>query len=114
MWADNSGMQPSPGSGTCGSGALGNSGNIGAYSTSFVYTHLGQLWQGPTNGGSTQYQYLYCTSSAPHQLTGLYSLGATCTSKGSASYTSSYDAYGNVTGRTANGTTGTLSYNNLN
>ncbi|HJT59619.1 MAG TPA: RHS repeat-associated core domain-containing protein, partial [Ktedonobacteraceae bacterium] len=100
--------------GTCGSGTLGNSGTIGAYSASYVFTHLGQLWQGPTNGGSTQYQYLYCTSSAPHQLTGLYSLGATCTNKGTATYTSSYDAYGNVTGRTANGTTGTLSYNNLN
>ncbi len=114
VWAGNSGTQPSPGNGTCGSGSLGNSGNIGAYSTSFVYTHLGQLWQGPTSGGSTQYQYLYCNSSAPHQLTGLYSLGATCSNKGTAAYATTYDAYGNVNQRTYSSTTGTLSYNNLN
>jgi YD repeat-containing protein len=114
VWAGNSGTQPSPGNGTCGSAGLNHQGTIGAYSNSYVYTHLGQLWQGPTSGGSTQYQYLYCTSSAPHQLTGLYGLGATCANKGTATYTSGYDPYGNVTGRTCSGTTGALSYNNLN
>jgi len=114
VWAGNSGTQPSPGNGTCGSGTLGNSLNGTGYSSNYVYTHLGQLWQGPLSGGSTQYQYLYCNSNAPHQLTGLYSLGATCSNKGTASYSSSYDAWGNVTSRYFSGTTGTLSYDNLN
>ncbi|HLH63818.1 MAG TPA: hypothetical protein VKV20_19235 [Ktedonobacteraceae bacterium] len=114
VWAGNSGTQPSAGNGTCGSGTLSNSLNGASYSSSYVYTHLGQLWQGPLSGSSTQYQYLYCDSSHPHQLTGLYSLGATCSNKGTASYSSSYDAWGNVTGRYFSGTTGTLSYDNLN
>jgi RHS repeat-associated protein len=119
VWAGNSGTQPAAGNGTCGSGTL-SSGLTGAsYSNSYVYTHLGQLYQGPLNGGSTQEQYLYCgsSSSAPHQLLGLYptSSGATCanyTSK-TADYSSSYDAFGNVTSRSTGGTTGTLSYNLL-
>jgi hypothetical protein len=46
-------------------------------------------------------------------LTGLYSLGATCSNKTGQTYASSYDAWGNVTGRTVNSTSGTLSYNGL-
>ncbi len=113
VWAGNSGTQPGAGTGTCGSGTLANSLSGAAYSTSYVSTHLGQLWQGPLNGGSTQYQYLYCTSSAPHQLDGLYPLGTTCSSKSGQVYTSSYDAFGNVTSRSFSGTTATLSYDIL-
>jgi RHS repeat-associated protein len=109
----NSGTQPGAGNGTCGSGTLANSLSGAAYNTSYVFTHLGQLWQGPLNGGSTQYQYLYCTSSAPHQLDGLYPLGTTCASKSGQVYTSSYDAFGNVTTRSFSGTTATLSYDIL-
>jgi len=46
-------------------------------------------------------------------LTGLYSLGATCSTKTGQTYASSYDAWGNVTSRTVNGTTATLSYDGL-
>ena len=72
-------------------------------------------WQGSLNGGSTPYQYLYCgsSSSQPHQLTGLYPIGTTCSSKSGAVYTSSDDAWGNVTSRTHSGTTATLSYDLL-
>jgi len=46
----NSGTQPAAGNGTCGSGTLA-SGLAGAnYSNSYVYTHLGELWQGPLLG----------------------------------------------------------------
>ncbi len=96
-----------------GNGTPAVSGHIGAYTNSYVYTHLGQLWQGPLNGGSTQQQYLYCSSSLPHQLTGLYATGATCSNKTGQVYASSYDAWGNVTSRTFSGTTGTLSYDAL-
>ncbi len=81
VWAGNSGTQPSAGNGTCGSGTLSNTLSGASYSNSFVYTHLGQLWQGPLNGGSTQDQYLYCSSSQPHQLTDIYSTGATCSNQ---------------------------------
>jgi len=47
------------------------------------------------------------------QLTGLYSLGATCSTKTEQTYASLYDAWGNVTSRTVNGTTATLSYDGL-
>ncbi len=116
VWAGNSGTQPGAGNGTCGSATL-SSGLAGAsYSDSFVYTNLGELWQGRFSGGSTQVQYLYCASNT-HQLVGLYpiSSGATCsnyTSK-TASYSSSYDQWGNVTSRTANSTTATLTYDIL-
>jgi RHS repeat-associated protein len=113
VWAGNSGTQPGAGTGTCGSGTLSNSLSGAGYSNSYVYTHLGQLWQGPLSGGSTQYQYLYCGSSTPHQLTGLYPLGTTCASKSGQVYTSSYDAWGNVTSRYFSGTTATLSYDIL-
>ena len=113
VWAGNSGTQPAAGTGTCGSGTLSNTLSGASYSNSSVYTHLGQLWQGPLGGGSTQYQYLYCGSSTPHQLTGLYPLGTTCASKSGQVYTSSYDAWGNVTSRYFSGTTATLSYDLL-
>ncbi len=112
VWAGNSGTQPSAGNGTCGSGTLSNTLNGASYSNTFVYTHLGQLWQGPLNGGSTQYQYLYCNSQ-PHELAGLYAIGSTCSSKSGQGYASSYDAWGNVTSRSYSGTTATLSYDLL-
>jgi RHS repeat-associated protein len=96
VWAGNSGSQPGAGNGS-----------------SFVYTHLGQLWQGPLNGTGTQQQYLYCDSSHPHQLTGVFQAGSTCSSKNGQSYGSSYDAWGNETTRTVNATTATLSYDGL-
>jgi len=98
---------------TCGSQTPGNSLNGASYTTSYVYTNLGQLWQGPVAGGVTNYQYLYCNS-APHQLSGLYALGSTCASKSGSVYKdSSYDAWGNVTGRTYNGNSETLAYDEL-
>src|SRR5581483_9565447 len=84
-----------------------------SYSTSYAYTHLGQLWQGPTNGIGAQQQYLYCDSSHPHQVSALSALGATCSNRGTASYGASYDAWGNLTTRTINTSTGTLSYDAL-
>src|SRR5258708_4155330 len=99
VWAGNSGTQPAAGNGTCGSGTLGNTLSNASYSNSFVYTHLGQLWQGPLHGGSTQQQYLYCSSGQPHQLTGLYGTSATCSTKTGPGYGSSYGAWGNVTSR---------------
>ncbi len=88
------------------------SGSLGAYSSSYAYTNLGQLSQGPLNGSGT-YTYLYCSTSQPHQLTGLYANGATCSNKTGQVYASSYDAWGNVTSRTYSGTTATLSYDIL-
>ena len=110
VWAGNGGTQPGAGNGVCGSGTLSNSLNGAGYTNGFVYTHLGQMWQGPLNGGSTPYQYLYCSSSHPHELTGVYPAGTTCSNLSGAVYTSSYDAWGNVTSRMFSGTTGTLSY----
>ena len=116
VWAGNSGTQPAAGNGTCGNGTLA-SGLAGAsYSNSYVYTHMGELWQGPLAGGSTQEQYLYCASNT-HQLIGLYptSSGATCsnyTTK-TAGYSSSYVGFSNVASRMANTTTGTLTYDIL-
>ncbi len=115
VWAGNGGTQPGANKGTCGSGTLA-SGLVGAgYTSPFAYTNLSQIWQGPLNGGSTTYQYLYCNS-APHQLSGVYPLGTTCSTKGSATalYTAGYDAWGNETSRTYNSTTATLSYDALN
>ncbi len=113
VWAGNSGTQPGAGNGTCGSGTLASGLSGANYSNSFVYTHLGQLWQGPLAGGSTQYQYLYCNSQ-PHELTGLYATSATCSNKTGQGYATSYDGFGNVTSRTFSNTTATLSYDNLN
>ncbi len=113
IWAGNGGTQPGAGNGTCGSGTLTNSLTGAGYSTSYLYTNLGQVWQAPQGTNSTNSQYLYCDSSHPHQLTGLYSLGATCNNKTGQTYTSSYDAWGNVTSRAVNSTSATLSYDGL-
>jgi len=113
VWAGNSGTQPLAGTGTCGSGTLATTLQNAGYGTSYLYTHLGQLWQGPQGGSSTPSQYLYCDSTHPHQLTGLYTLGSTCSNKQGQTYTSSYDAWGNATSRNVNGTSATLSYDGL-
>lgn len=113
VWAGNSGTQPAAGNGTCGSGVLSSGITSASYSNSFVSTNLGQTWQSPLNGGSTQYQYLYCDSTHPHQLTGVYPAGTTCSNKSGQLYTSSYDSWGNVTSRFSSGTTATLSYDAL-
>src|SRR6266568_2914818 len=83
-----------------------------SYTNSYVYTHLCQLWQGPLGGTGSQQQYLYCNSQ-PHQLTGLYGTSATCSNKTGQVYASSYDNWGNVTSRTYNSTTATLTYDLL-
>jgi RHS repeat-associated protein len=116
IWAGNSGAQPGTGSGTCGSGTLANTLSGAGYTTGYAYTHLEQIWQGPLNGQGASEQYLYCNSNASHQLTGIYPIGTTCANRGSATalYSASYDAWGNETGRTYNGTTATLSYDVLN
>ncbi len=115
VWSGNGGTQPGGGNGTWGSGTL-SSGLIGAgYTAPYQYTTRGQIWQGPLNGTGATEQYLYCNS-APHQLSGIYPTGTTCANKGSATavYTAGYDAWGNETSRTYNGTTATLSYDALN
>jgi YD repeat-containing protein len=68
----------------------------------------------PVNGTGGYQQYLYCDSSHPHQLTGIYPTGTTCSNPTGAVYSTSYDAWGNVTSRTYNGSTATLSYDQLN
>jgi len=65
VWAGNSGSQPLPGNGTCGTGTLANTLQNAGYGTSYVYTHLGQVWQAPQGTSSTNSQYLYCDSSRP-------------------------------------------------
>jgi hypothetical protein len=107
VWAGNSGTPSCSGNGT-----PSVSGSLGAYSSSFAYTNLGQLSQGPLNG-SGAYTYLYCSTSQPHQLTGLYASGSTCSNKTGQVYASSYDPWGNVTSRTYSGTMATLSYDIL-
>ena len=118
VWAGNNGTQPGAGSGTCGSGTLSTSFSSGSYTSSSVYTNLGQIWQGPLNGQGAAEQYLYCNSSAsaPHELTGVYPIGTTCSTVGSATaiYSAGYDGWGNQTSRTYNSATSTLSYDALN
>ena len=46
-------------------------------------------------------------------MSGIYSSSSTCSSRSGASYTSNYDSWGNVTSRTFNHTTATLSYDSL-
>jgi RHS repeat-associated protein len=113
VWASNA-VAPSPTSTeTCGSQTPGNNLNGGSYTTSYAYTNLGQLWQGPLAGSATNYQYLYC-GTAPHQLSGMYAAGSTCSSKSGGVYKDTgYDAWGNVTGRSYNGTSETLAYDEL-
>ena len=112
MWAGNTGSIPSAGNGTCGTTTPANTLSGAGFNSSYQYTHLGQFWQGPLNGTGGAQQYLYCDSTHPHQLTGLYPLGTTCSTKGSAtpSYTAGYDAWGNQTSRSYNSVTATLSY----
>ncbi|MHB8595880.1 MAG: RHS repeat-associated core domain-containing protein [Ktedonobacteraceae bacterium] len=114
VWSGNTSAPPSPGNGTCGNQTPSSGLSGSGYTNSFVYTHLGQLWQGPLNGGSTQYQYLYCNSSHQHQLTGMYPMGTTCPNLSGAVYTSSYDAWGNVTGRSYAGASSTQTFDMLN
>lgn len=113
VWAGNNGAQPSAGNGTCGTATPGNSLNGANYNNSYVYTHLGHIWQAPLNGTGSPQQYLYCDSSHPHQLTGVYPIGTTCstTSGVTALYSASYDSWGNMTARTYGTTTAMLSYN---
>jgi RHS repeat-associated protein len=113
LWAGNSGTQPAAGNGTCGSGSLTSDPNLGSYSASYAYTHLGQLWQGPLNGTGSQKQYLYCDSNKPHQLNYLVTPGASCTSPGTTGWQGSYDAWGNLVSRQTGGVTGTLAFDGL-
>ncbi|HZR39854.1 MAG TPA: RHS repeat-associated core domain-containing protein, partial [Ktedonobacteraceae bacterium] len=115
VWAGNSGTQPGAGNGTCGSTTLGNTLQGAAYNNSYVYTHLGQIWQAPLGGTGSVQQDLYCNSSHPHQLTGVYPTGTTCstTSGATAAYSASYDSWGNMTARTYKTVSATLSYDVL-
>jgi RHS repeat-associated protein len=115
IWAGNSGTQPGAGNGTCGSGTLSSGLNGAGYSAPYTYTNLGQIWQGPIPGNSQPFQYLYCNS-APHELSGIYLAGSTCSNHSSSNgvYLASYDAWGNLTSRTYNSVIGTLSYDQLN
>jgi RHS repeat-associated protein len=110
VWASNASV-PTPATGqTCGStatqGTLGN-----AYTASYVYTHLGQLWQGPLGGNGTQEQYLYC-GTGPHQLTDLapVSSSPTCSNPGNTDYSSQYDAWGNLSTRGSAAGSGTFTF----
>ena len=115
IWSGNSGTQPGAGNGTCGSGTLVSGLSGAGYTAPFTYTNLGQIWQGPLNGQGSVQQYLYCNSQ-PHQLNGIYPAGTTCANMGSAtaSYSASYDPWGNITSRTYNSVTATLTYDALN
>ncbi|MBV9258440.1 MAG: hypothetical protein JO215_10515, partial [Ktedonobacteraceae bacterium] len=111
VWASNNATVPSAGNGTCGNASY--QGTLGSnYTNHYVYTNLGQLWQGPLNGGSTQEQYLYCDSAHPHQLSNLSqtSSSPTCSSKGTVDYSGSYDNWGNVTSQVRGGITRTPVY----
>jgi len=112
VWAGNSGTQPGAGSGTCGSLTLANSFPGVSYSNTFSYTNLGQLWHAPLNGSGNTQQYLYCSGNS-HQLQGVYPTGASCSNPGTATYSAGYDAWGNLTSRTYNNQTATLSYDPL-
>lgn len=113
VWAGNSGSQPAAGNGTCGSATLSSSLNGASYNSAFVYTNLGQISQAPLNGiGAAQY-YLYCNSSQPHQLTGVYPTATTCANATGATYSASYDSWGNMTSRSYAGVTATLTYDVL-
>ncbi|HEU5381736.1 MAG TPA: RHS repeat-associated core domain-containing protein [Ktedonobacteraceae bacterium] len=116
IWSGNSGTQPGAGNGTCGSGTLSSGLNGANYTAPYSYTNLGQIWQGPLNGQGAAVQYLYCNSSAPHHLTNVYPLGATCANKSnySAIATFTHDDWGNESSRTYDGVTATLSYDQFN
>ena len=115
VWAGNSGTQPAPGNGTCGSGTLTNSFPGASYTNTFSSTHLGQLWHAPLGGTGGYQQYLYCNSQ-PHQVSDIVPAGQgyTCANlPQSVPYAVKYDAWGNVTSRSYNNQTATLSYNKL-
>lgn len=57
---------------------------------------------------------MYCNSSHPHATSGLYPVGTTCSNLTGALYIAGHDAWGNVTSRTYNSVTATLSYDTLN
>ena len=117
VWAGNSGTEPSPGNGTCGTAPLGNTLSGASYNSAYSYTALGDFVQAPFNGTGSD-QYLYCNSATPHQLTGIYAAGSTCASKAGKVYAATYDAWGNVSTRTpgsgSSADTATLSYDLLN
>jgi RHS repeat-associated protein len=114
VWAGNSGPQPGASNGICGNASLANTLPGATYTNSFVYTHLGQIWQAPLHGTGSAQQFLYC-GSRPHQLTGIYPTGTTCatTSGATASYSASYDNWGNMTSRTYGTLSATLAYDVL-
>ncbi len=115
VWSGNGGTQPGAGNGTCGSGVLANSLTGAGYTAPYSYTNLGQIWQGPLDGSGGTEQYLYCNT-APHQLSGIYPTGTTCSNKGSATavYSATYDAWGNQSSQTYNGTLAGFSYDPFN
>ena len=94
----------------------GASGSGRSESQNFCYDEQNRLvWAGNSgtqpgagNGTSSQKQYLYCTTQ-PHELTGIYSSGATCSTKTTLVYGSSYDAWGTrVLRRTTTGSGTTM------
>jgi len=115
VWAGNNNPQPGAGNGTCGSATLGNTLPGAGYNSTYAYTHLGQIWQSPLNGTGGSQQYLYCNSKQPHQLTGVYPTGTTCSnvSGTTAAYSANYDSWGNMTSRTYGTLSATLSYDLL-
>ncbi len=115
-WAGNSGTQPAAGNGTCGNGTLSNTFAGANYNTAFSYTHLGQLWQGPLNGTGANEQYLYCTSSALHQLSYLVPAGQSysCTNLPSTiAYALQYNAWGDANSRATSTGTAALNSNDF-
>jgi RHS repeat-associated protein len=115
VWASNAATGTAASGQTCGTTAV-QTALGGSYTHSYVYTHLGQLWQGPLNGGGTQQQYLYCSSGHPHQVTALSASGGTptCSATGTTSYSATYDAWGNMSSRvTGTTTSSSLSFDAL-
>lgn len=106
VWASN--VTPAalgPGQ-TCGSAPLSSTLG-GGYTTSYIFTHLGQIWQGALGGGAIQEQYLYCAAGHPHEVTALSptSGNPTCAAPGTTDYSAGYDSFGNLTSRTYPATT---------
>src|SRR5207249_94848 len=87
----------------------------GSFTNHYAYTNLGQFWQGVLPKTSTSEQYLYCDSTHPHQVTGFAPTAntPTCAAPGTKDYAASYDAWGNMTNRSYNGMTATLTYDAL-
>ncbi|GHO51214.1 hypothetical protein KSX_93770 [Ktedonospora formicarum] len=112
VWAGNSGTPPGPGNGQCGNATPSNTLTGANYNTGYAFTHLGQLWIAPLNSQGLSQAYLYCDSGHPHQVTGLYPSGTTCGTRSgaTASYSATYDLWGNMATRTYQGKTATLSY----